>query len=253
MPEYFVEPGSIVRKIWGRTDNVLLIFAASAAEFSLNNAVDWLFFTGKIPAKPIARMISTVEYASHILFSEEKTALATIKAVRQIHGGVENARKMNIPDAAYRDILNMLIDYSIKSHELLNGAISDAEKAEVFIAFKRFGNEMGIPGIPDTYFRWELERAQTLKSNFNRSTYTVKLQESYRKNLGELRYWILVEIQKMMLDPKLLSMLQLTNKSWLRMPIGVYTLIKNSKVALWLIMQVIPKEFQKNLKQINKY
>jgi hypothetical protein len=45
----FVDPGSVVRRIWGDGDMVLLVFAGSAAEFALNRAVDWLFFTGKLP------------------------------------------------------------------------------------------------------------------------------------------------------------------------------------------------------------
>ena len=42
----FVKPGSIVRRIWGDGDMVLLVFAGSAAEYALNRAVDWLFYTG---------------------------------------------------------------------------------------------------------------------------------------------------------------------------------------------------------------
>lgn len=45
----FVDKHSIVRKIWGNTDVILFIFAGAAAEFSLNKAVDWLYFTGKLP------------------------------------------------------------------------------------------------------------------------------------------------------------------------------------------------------------
>ena len=49
----FVQCSSIVRRIWGDPDLVLLIFAGSAAEFALNRSVDWLFFTGEIPRDPI--------------------------------------------------------------------------------------------------------------------------------------------------------------------------------------------------------
>ena len=52
----FVDRRSIVRKIWGNPDLVLLVFAGAAAEFALNRAVDWLFFTGEIPRDPIGRL-----------------------------------------------------------------------------------------------------------------------------------------------------------------------------------------------------
>jgi len=57
----YVHPQSIVRKIWGKSDTILFIFAGAAAEFALNKAVDWLYFTGRIPNDPIGRLFSTVE------------------------------------------------------------------------------------------------------------------------------------------------------------------------------------------------
>jgi hypothetical protein len=74
----FVPRRSIVRTIWGNPDLVLLIFAGSAAEFALNRAVDWLFFTGEIPRDPIGRLFSTVRYAQEIVFGNEETARRTL-------------------------------------------------------------------------------------------------------------------------------------------------------------------------------
>ncbi len=66
---YFVDEKSIVREIWKRTDTVLLIFAGSAAEFALNKAVDWLYYTGKIPDKPIRTIIFYCRICSKNYFS----------------------------------------------------------------------------------------------------------------------------------------------------------------------------------------
>src|ERR1051326_6739131 len=107
----FVARGSVVKKIWGDPELVLLVFAGSAAEFALNRAVDWLFFTGRIPADPIGRLFSTVRYAQEIVFVDEETAQRTLDRINAQHSAVENARKQTIPDWAYRDVLYMLIDY----------------------------------------------------------------------------------------------------------------------------------------------
>jgi hypothetical protein len=72
----FVERRSIVRTIWGRSDLILLIFAGSAAEFALNRAVDWLFFTNRIPQDPVGRLLSTVHYAQGIVFADENGCVA---------------------------------------------------------------------------------------------------------------------------------------------------------------------------------
>src|SRR6187455_80596 len=85
----FVETKSIVRKIWGKSDTVLFIFAGAAAEFALNKAVDWLYFTGRLPADPLGRLFSTVRYARKIVFSKEEEAFQAIDSMRQIHTAVE--------------------------------------------------------------------------------------------------------------------------------------------------------------------
>jgi hypothetical protein len=82
--KYFVKEDSIVRQIWGKADTVLFIFAGASAEFALNKAVDWLYFTGRLPADPLARLFSTVEYSSKILFSEQDKALAAIDKITVI-------------------------------------------------------------------------------------------------------------------------------------------------------------------------
>src|SRR4026208_51348 len=102
--EYFVDKHSIVRRIWGKSDTILLIFAGASAEFALNKAVDWLYFTGRLPADPLGRLFSTVAYAREIIFSTTDNANRSIDRMKQIHALVEDARGTRIPDAAYRDV-----------------------------------------------------------------------------------------------------------------------------------------------------
>src|SRR4028118_2146176 len=98
--EYFVDKHSIVRQIWGKSDTILFIFAGSAAEFALNKAVDWLYFTGRLPADPLGRLFSTVRYAQQIVFLDKEAALKAIDKISAIHAGVEAARGARIPDWA---------------------------------------------------------------------------------------------------------------------------------------------------------
>ncbi|HEY1005633.1 MAG TPA: DUF2236 domain-containing protein, partial [Sphingobacteriaceae bacterium] len=75
---FFVREDSVVRRIWGKADTILFIFAGASAEFALNKAVDWLYYTGKIPSDPLGRLFSTVDYARMIVFSPEEQALQAI-------------------------------------------------------------------------------------------------------------------------------------------------------------------------------
>src|ERR1700756_2711605 len=105
--EFFADKHSVVRKIWGNGDTILFVFAGASAEFALNKAVDWLYFTGRLPADPLGRLFSTVTYARWIIFSPLDEALKAIDRITTIHQGVEAARGNHIPDWAYRDVLYM--------------------------------------------------------------------------------------------------------------------------------------------------
>src|ERR1041384_2624890 len=92
----FVDHSSIVRRIWGDPDLLLLIFAGSAAEFALNRSADWLFFPGEIPRAPIGRLFSTVRYAQDIVFVDEDEARRTLDRINAQHSRVENERHQTI-------------------------------------------------------------------------------------------------------------------------------------------------------------
>ncbi|GAB3931458.1 oxygenase MpaB family protein [Mucilaginibacter myungsuensis] len=203
----FVDKDSIVRKIWGTADTVLFIFAGSAAEFALNKAVDWLYFTGKLPADPLGRLFSTVAYARQIIFSDYDTAIRSIDQITAIHKGVEQARGSQIPDWAYRDVLFMLIDYSIRSFELLERKLTLTEKAEVFDVFNRVGQCMGLKGLPGGYLEWEIMRDEHLQNDLISSKFTVDLYKQYRKHLGPVRNLLMMQVQAMVVPLKVKQML----------------------------------------------
>src|SRR5262245_6885906 len=138
----FVTRGSIVRKIWGDTELVLLIFAGSAAEFALNRAVDWLFFTGKIPADPVSRLFSTVRYAQEIVFADREAAERTLARINAIHGAVERQRGQSIPAWAFRDLLYMLVDFSERAHCILYVPLSPAARELLYVVLRRGGAGM---------------------------------------------------------------------------------------------------------------
>src|SRR3954462_9142752 len=159
----FVKRNSIVRKIWGSPDLILLIFAGSAAEFALNRAVDWLFFTNEIPRDPIGRLFATVGYSQNIVFADDKTAQATLDRICAVHGSVESERGQTIPDWAYRDVLYMLIDYSERAYRALYRPLTKAEQQEVFTVFRRLGEGLHVPELPTTYAEWKIDRRRHLE------------------------------------------------------------------------------------------
>jgi hypothetical protein len=207
----FVDKHSIVRKIWSNSDVILFIFAGSAAEFALNKAVDWLYFTGKIPSDPLGRLFSTVRYAQMIVFADSENALKAIDKINSIHQGVEQSRGARIPDWAYRDVLYMLIDYAIVAYELLERKLSQEEKEEVFNVFQRVGLRMGLKDLPEDYASWKYSREAHLQEDLLNGHYTTDLYQQYKKHLGSARYLILLECQKLVVPARVSELLKFGN------------------------------------------
>jgi uncharacterized protein (DUF2236 family) len=209
----FVTRGSIVRKIWGDTELVLLIFAGSAAEFALNRAVDWLFFTGKIPADPIGRLFSTVRYAQEIVFAEREAAERTLARINAIHGAVEGQRGQSIPDWAFRDVLYMLVDYSERAHRMLYGPLSPAEREELYLVFRRVGEGLNVKALPEGYEEWRADRRLHLVRDLDHSRHTALLYGQYRRHLGEWRYQILLGVQALLVPERVRRLLRLRRRT----------------------------------------
>ncbi|MCI0524073.1 MAG: DUF2236 domain-containing protein [Acidobacteria bacterium] len=235
----FVTQRSIVRSIWGSPDMILLIFAGSAAEFALNRAVDWLFFTGQIPRDPIGRLFSTVRYAQEIVFVDEMTARRTLDQIYSIHKSVERARGANIPDWAFRDVLYMLIDYSERAHSLLHRPLTEPERLELYDVFRRVGEGLRIPELPASYSEWQGDRRRHLERDLSYSEFTKRLFEKYRLHLGGWRYEILRLTQAQLAPEQVRRLLGLTRPPLLFEAFrayGLFTRLNLQELVHWLLL-----------------
>ena len=248
---YFVEEKSIVRQIWGKSDTVLFIFAGAAAEFALNKAVDWLYFTGRLPSDPLGRLFSTVSYARRIIFSGYTEALKTIDDIAAIHSAVENKRRASIPDWAYRDVLFMLIHYSISSFEVLERKLSVPEKEEVFDVFLRFGKRMQLQGLPNNYVEWIEVRKHDLERDLEKSNYTIDLYKQYKKHLGSFRYRVLIEGQIMVVPEKVRRLLHFRKFSFLTFVLPFYKFSRKLKLDGFIKSLILPLQYKKEIRQMD--
>lgn len=249
---YFVKPDSITRQIWGDADVILLIFAGSAAEFALNRAVDWLFFTGKLPADPIGRLFSTVTYAQEIVFAEEEKALKAIQRMGAIHGGVEQKRGAKIPDWAYRDVLYMLIAYSERAYETLHRPLTEAERDDVFQTFRRVGAGLHIPDLPATYTDWVIDRARHLEQDLTYSPFTEKLFVRYREALGDWRYDLLRQAMSMLVPDSVRVMLQLPQKPMLASTLWLYGVLNNLGLRSLVQRVLLPTAYLEQIRGLDR-
>ncbi len=222
---------------------VLLVFAGSAAEFALNRAVDWLFFTGKLPSDPISRLFSTAGYAQGIVFADALTAVRTLDRIVAVHQAVERERGQSIPDWAHRDVLYMLIDYSERAHELLARPLTADERDELYDVFRRVGTGLQIPDLPATYAEWRADRELHLRRDLLKGDGTVALYAQYRKHLGAWRYQILLRVQAILAPAHVRGLLRLKRAEWLRPLIGLYPLLVRAGLRSMVQRLLMPPSY----------
>jgi uncharacterized protein (DUF2236 family) len=239
---YFVQPGSIVRRIWGDADCILLVFAGSAAEFALNRAVDWLFVTGALPADPIGRFFQTAAYAQDIAFGDQVLAERALGRIRAAHAAVERRRGgPPIPDWAHRDVLYLLVDYSERAYHALHGPLTGSEREELWSDFRRIGCGLGIPDLPLSYGAWRTDRLDHMRRDLAPSRHTTELYKSYRRHLGAWRYALLLGLQGA-LAPSHVRLLLRLPRPWLRPTLAMYPLLSALRLRETLRRALVPSQ-----------
>jgi hypothetical protein len=249
--ENFVDKTSIVREIWGKSDTILFIFAGASAEFALNKAVDWLYFTGRLPYDPLRRLFSTVAYARQIIFSDKETALNAIDKMASLYTGIETERGAFIPNWAYCDVLYMLIDYSIRAYELLERKLTEAEKNEVYTIFHNVGIRMGLKDLPATYPEWEKVREEQLNQSLQKSPHTTDLYKQYQNRLGRLRYKLLLEVQSLIVPSRIIQLLQLNNVSMVTPALQAYKLSRIFNMDWLLKALILPPRYRNQINALD--
>jgi len=243
----FVDKDSIVRRIWGSADTILFIFAGASAEFALNKAVDWLYFTGKLPADPLGRLFSTVAYAQRIVFADNQNALAAIDGITAVHRTVESSRGARIPDEAYLDVLFQLIDYSVRAFELLHRRLTIVEKTEVFDVFHRVGIRMQLKNLPASYPEWEKMRNDYLQQHLTYSTFTKDLYHRYHLSLGGFRYQLLLQAQVLLAPHRVRRLLGLSPIPLLWPVVQGYKAIRLLRLDRLCKLLILPKRYSEEV------
>lgn len=243
----------VTRRVWGSPDAILLIFAASAAEFAAIKAVDWLFFTGRLPKDPVGRFFETVGFTQRIFFGEREEADAAISAMNRTHRNVERARGAEIPQWAYRDVLFMLVDYAEEAHEVVFGPMSEDDKAACLEDALAVGRAMGLAGLPEAYDEYRDQRKRQLAQDYARSPLTDELYARYRAALGPLRFRLLKLVQASLVPEELRPVLGLRESGLVGLLLGLYRHLPGGGNKLRPLHGILlPREFAGKLRGMER-
>lgn len=243
---------AVTREIWGDEDTVLLIFAGASAEFALNRAVDWLFFTDALPRDPVGRLFRTVRYAQTIAFATPSEAYQTLQRIRRIHDSVEQARGEAIPAWAYRAVLYMLIDYSERAAWLLGTPLRSGAQEELYADFRRIGEGLGIGELPGDYPTWRTDRARRLAQDLAWTPSTAALYAAYRRHLGPWRYSLLRRLQGVLVPPLVRGLLQLPGPTAGGHLLVALRALRSLRLAHGARLLVIPPRHWKDLEALQQ-
>lgn len=245
LPTYAASP--VVHRVWGRLDPILLIFAGSAAEFALNKAVDWLFWTNRLPRNPIGRFFSTVRYAQAIMLGDPPTVAAAIAAVNASHGRVERSRGDRIPMWAYRDVLFMLIDYGERAHTVVYGPMTADERQDHCAALVELGQHLHIADLPTSYAEYRAQRQSHLEQDLAHSEWTDRLYARYRAELGPWRMRSLLDLQANLAPPEVAALLGLRPRAHVAGLLRVYRHLPADRLLRLLVPVVLPRRYATQL------
>jgi len=243
----------VTRRIWGSPDAILLFFAGGAAEFAAIKAVDWLFFTGRLPSAPVERFFETVRFAQSVFFADPVGATDAVERINRIHRRVEEARGEEIPQWAYRDMLFILINYGERAHEVVFGPITEAERASHFGVGLALGRAMHLSGLPSTYAEYKDQRHRQLLEDYARGPLTDELYSSYRRALGPWRFRLLRLVQASVLPEELRDVLRLESNPLVEELLRCYRLVPGGGNKLRPLHNVLlPVRFAKQLRQMER-
>jgi hypothetical protein len=164
---------------------------------------------------------------------------------------VEENRHAQIPDWAYRDVLFMLINYSVTSYEVLYRKLTNTEKEEIFESFYRVGARMGLTGLPNNYAEWTIAHEQHLQNDTVFSDFTVDLYKQYRKHLGYGRYQILKRVQALIVPAKIKQLLSLGNNPFFMPILWGYKLGRSLKLGNMITRLILPKAFRSQVNNLS--
>jgi len=228
---------------------VLAIFAGSSAEFAVNPEAEWLFYTGRLPADPIGRFVSTTQYTRKLVFAPtDADYTATVRQIRSLHTALEQQRERSIPREAYMDVLFMNIEYSIRAFRLVFGReLGDIDRSAIVEDFRRVGELMDIP-MPRDLAEYEALREERLAS-FRVTKWTPKLMQAYRRALGPVRFFLLKIAYGAVVDPRVLKMLDVKNGWFSHVFAWLYPYVCKTPMYRWLIHLVLPTRLTRGLSE----
>ncbi len=248
---------AFTRKLWTDLDHILLVYVGSAAEFALVEENHWLFYTNKLTSAPLDRLISTFVWNRKVMMTTTRDAVTLGRTIRGFHDEVERERAREegghptISNAAFRAVGAMLIEYALRAEAYLEEReVNAVEKENYYFDQVGFFQNMGIDGWEESYLLFHENRELEMREQLRCNTYTDKLFSSYRKDLGALRYRLLLAFMAYFVPAHVAEELKLKKAAWFAPFYWLYPKLHRNGCAKLVQRLLLPPRVLKGLNQI---
>jgi hypothetical protein len=113
------------------------------------------------------------------------------------------------------------------------------------------GTRMHLKGLPKSYDEWTIMHKEHLQQDLVKGDLTIDLYKQYLKHLGALRYWILLESQKMVVPDRVSELLKLGKLSKVTPLLWIYKLSRKVKLDWFLKSILLPPNYKKQIKDLD--
>jgi len=240
--------------MWTSLDHILLVYVGSAAEFALVEENHWLFYTNALPSAPLERFVSTFAWNRKIILASREEAPDLARKIRGFHDQVERDRSTDedterrISQAAFKAVGTMLIEYALLAEEYLeNRVVSDEEREAYYQDQKGFFEAMGIEGFEPTYAEFYEDRVLGMPARLKRNPHTDDLFRAYRKDLGALRYAVLLNFMAWFVPEHVRRELKLRKRGWFAPLYWLYPRLRCRLVTALTHWILLPRRVRKGL------
>jgi hypothetical protein len=186
------------------------------------------------------------------VFVDEEKARQTLERINAQHASVEHERGQTIPDWAYRDVLYMLIDYSERAYALLYRPLTQSQKHDLFEVFLRIGEGLHVTELPQTYAEWKPDRERHLLRDLRYSKHTSLLFEAYRRHLGAWRYYLLLEVQALLVPDEVRRLLNLDMNKLISGLVQTYGIVNSFNLQPLVHSLLIPPRYWSEVRRFDR-
>lgn len=109
---------------------------------------------------------------------------------------------------------------------------------------------MGLKELPANYQEWLPVRESHLKQDLEKSVYTEDLFKQYRKHLGNMRFLVLIEAQKLVVPQQVKELLQFSDFSLLTPVVPLYKVSRLMKMDWMLKKILLPGAYQEQIQDL---